>query len=304
MRFLIVGAGGIGGYFGARLVQKGENVTFLVRQAKQSQLTEDGLSVKSIHGDIHTPVRTTTYGEKAESYDCILIAVKAYHLPQLMIDLVPYVGEHTLILPLLNGYDHFGALQTKFGREKVLGGLCYIETTLDQAGAIVQTSPFHNLVFGEWDGGESERSQTLFSHLNDAGFTVTLSPDIQREVWQKYIFVASLSGITTLMDCPVGPILALPRSRDVYKQLLKEIVALARNAGMPISTEIENSTLQKMESVPPEMTSSMQRDMHKQLPVETDHLHGSLLALDSAEEGQYPVLETVFARLKVYESLI
>jgi 2-dehydropantoate 2-reductase len=303
MRFLIVGAGAIGGYFGGRLVQKGEDVTFLVRTAKQIQLEADGLIVKSIHGDFQTSVRTLTYKEGEKHFDCIIIAVKAYHLLQVMDDIEPYVGEHTLILPLLNGYDHFSILQNRFGSDHILGGLCYIETTLDSTGAIVQSSSFHSIVFGEWVGGESERTQLLLSHLDQAGFTVTLSSDIQREVWQKYIFVASLSGITTLMDSSVGPILATPVARAVYEQLLQEIVTLAQKAGMPVGSEMSATTMQKMLSVLPEFTSSMHRDMHKQLPVEADHLHGALLAMALLGQDAYPVLETVYARLKVYESV-
>ncbi|MHA6528948.1 ketopantoate reductase family protein [Paenibacillus sp. BAC0078] len=302
MRFLIVGAGAIGGYFGGRLVQKGENVTFLVRASKQAQLEAKGLSIHSVHGDYQTPVQTLTYGEEDEPFDCIVLAVKAYHLPQLLIDLAPYVGEQTVILPLLNGYSHFELLQQRFGQQKVLGGLCYIETTLDPQGAIIQSSPFHSIVFGEWTGGESERSRLLYNHLSNAGFTVTLSQNIQQEVWQKYIFVASLSGITTLMDSSIGPILAVPQSRAIFSQLVNEIVALARSAGMPVGQDMEAATLQRMQSAPPSMTSSMHRDLQKQLPVETDHLHGSLLALDTAGKGTHPVLEAVYARLKVYES--
>lgn len=305
IRFLVVGAGAIGGYFGGRLVQKGEDVTFLVRPSKQLQLEETGLIVRSIHGDFQTPIRTITYGEATEPFDCIILAVKAYHLPQLQLDLAPYVGDNTMILPLLNGYDHFGTLSKSFGLEKVLGGLCYIETTLDNEGSIVQTSPFHRIVFGEWDGVKSERTQTLFSHLDHAGFIVTLSNHIQHEVWQKYIFVASLSGITTLMDTSVGTILTTPESRVIYEKLLHEIVTLARNVGMPIDSEMEAHTLKTMESLRPEMMSSMQRDMQKKLPIEASHLHGSLLAFASASGVVYPpILETVYARLKVYESQI
>lgn len=302
MRFLIVGAGAIGGYFGGRLVQKGENVTFLVRESRQAQLAATGLSIRSVHGDYQTPVQTLTYGEDTEPFDCVILAVKAYHLPQLLVDLAPYVGEQTVILPLLNGYNHFELLKQRFGQEKVLGGLCNIETTLDPQGVILHTSPFHSMVFGEWTGGESERSQVLYSHLSDAGFTVTLSQNIQQEVWKKYIFIASFSGITTLMDSPIGPILAAPQCRAIYVRLVREIVDLARSAGMPVGPDMEASTLQRVLSAPPGMTSSMHRDMQKQLPVEADHLQGSLLDLDTEGKGSYPILEAVHARLKVYES--
>ncbi|NUU62714.1 ketopantoate reductase family protein [Paenibacillus agri] len=301
MRFLVVGAGAIGGYFGGRLVQKGEDVTFLVRPSKQRQLADHGLQVKSVHGDFHTPIRTITYGDQAEPFDCILLSVKAYHLSGLLSDLAPYVGEHTLILPLLNGYDHFNVLGNHFGREKVLGGLCYIESTLDEEGTIIQSSPFHRIVFGEWTGGVSERSQRLFSHLDGAGFTVVLSEDIQRVVWQKYVFISSFSGITTFMESPVGPILQTPEAMSVYSLLLKEIVTIARSAGMPVDPDLESTTLQTMISMQPSMMSSMQRDMQKRLPIEADHLHGFLLALAAPDQGDYPILQTVYARLKVYE---
>ncbi|MNW49655.1 2-dehydropantoate 2-reductase [compost metagenome] len=304
MRFLIVGAGAIGGYFGGLLVQKGEDVTFFVRPSKKSQLAKDGLIVRSVHGDFQTPIRAITNGEAADPFDCIIISVKAYHLPQLQFDLEPYVGDHTMILPLLNGYEHFDFLRKQFGSEKVLGGLCYIETTLDHDGSVVQTSPFHRIVFGEWNGVHSERTQLLLNHLDHAGFTVARSHDIQREVWQKYIFVASLSAITTLMDASVGTILATAESRAIYEKLLHEIVTLAHNAGMPIDSEMEAHTLKTMESLRPEMMSSMQRDMLKKLPIEASHLHGSLLALAATSNTVYPILETVYARLKVYESLL
>ncbi|MFC3749722.1 ketopantoate reductase family protein [Paenibacillus sp. GCM10012306] len=304
MRFLVVGAGAVGGYFGGRLVQKGEDVTFLVRPSKQRQLADHGLKVKSVHGDFHTPIRTITYGDQAEPFDCILLSVKAYHLPGLLTDIAPYVGEHTLILPLLNGYDHFGTLANHFGPEKVLGGLCYIESTLDDEGTIIQTSPFHRIVFGELSGGGSERSQQLFSHLDQAGFTVVLSEDIQRVIWQKYVFIASFSGITTFMESPVGPILHTPEAMEIYSRLLKEIVTLARRAGMPVDSDLEATTLQTMVSLQPSMMSSMQRDMQKQLPIEADHLHGFLLALAASDKGDYPILQTVYARLKVYERVV
>lgn len=304
MRFLIVGAGAIGGYFGGRLAQKGEDVTFLVRPQKRKQLEETGLHVKSIHGDLHTPIRMLTSGEAAEPFDCIILSVKAYHLEQAQQDIAPYVGKNTLLLPLLNGYQHFASLKKAFGEKNVLGGLCFIETTLDQEGTIIQTSPRHDIVFGEWKGGISERTTILLRHLDKAGFTAILSKNIQRDIWQKYIFISSMSGITTLMGKAVGPILATPQARLVYERLVQEIVSIARNSGAPVDEEMEARTLKTMKSLHPEMKSSMQRDMEKGLPVETDHLHGSLLALTSSEQGLYPVLEAVYGRLKVYEATL
>jgi 2-dehydropantoate 2-reductase len=301
MRFLIVGAGAIGGYFGGRLTRKGEDVTFLVRPQKRRQLQETGLVVKSVHEDFQTPVKTITSGDKSDPFDVIVLTVKAYHLPQAIQDTAPYADENTIILPLLNGYDHFAKLQESFGKRNVLGGLCFIETTLDQEGTVIHTSSRHDIVFGEWEGGTSSRTEALLKHLDNAGFTAVLSENIQRDIWQKYIFIASMSGITTLMGAPVGPILAIPSARATYERLLHEIVSIARNAGAPVDEETEDRTMKIMESLSFDMKSSAQRDMEKGLPVEADHLHGSLLALAKPEEEFYPLLTAVYSRLKMYE---
>lgn len=302
MRFLLVGAGAIGGYFGGRLIQKGEEVVFLVRPPKQKQLEEAGLTITSVHGDFHTPVQTIVSGERAEPFDCIILSVKAYHLAQALHDIAPYVGENTMILPLLNGYDHYAQLTKAFGEAHILGGLCFIETTLDHEGTIIQTSPRHDIVFGEWRGGTSGRTERLLHHLEGAQFAVKRSENIQRDIWQKYIFIASMSGITTLINAPVGPILSTAAARTVFERLVHEVVAIARNAGAPIDENTEERTIKTMESLHPEMKSSMQRDMEKGGPVETDHLHGALLALAAPEQGFYPVLEAVYGKLKVYEA--
>ncbi|MDM5155182.1 ketopantoate reductase family protein [Bacillus sp. DX1.1] len=304
MRFLIVGAGAIGGYFGGRLAQKGEDVTFLVRSKKQKQLNDEGLTIKSIHGDFHTPVKTIGYEDPVQKYDVIIIAVKSYHLPQVQTDIAPYVGSKTVILPLLNGYEHFEHLQHAFGKETILGGLCFIETTLDEHGTVIQSSPRHDLVFGEWDGTYSDRAKRILSHFHDAGFNVTLSENIQRDIWHKYIFIASMSGVTTLMNAPIGPILSDENGQKIYRRLILEVTSIAKLVGAPVSEEVEEQTFQITLALSPSMKSSMQRDMEKNLSVEAQHLHGFLLAKISPTEENYPILQTVYSRLKIYESML
>ncbi len=301
MRFLIVGAGGTGGYFGGRLVEKGEDVTFLVRPERQKRLNHTGLKINSVHGDFHTQVETITSGEAADPFDVVLLSVKAYQLQKAIKDIAPYIGERTVILPLLNGYNHFSELRKAFGDEKVLGGFCFIETTLDKEGTIIQSSARHDLIFGEWNGTRTKRVERILQHLDHAGFTVVLSDNIQKGIWHKYIYIASMSGITTLMGTPIGPILSEPRGKDVYRKLLSEIVDIVKKSGAPISENIAARTMEVMESLHLTMKSSMQRDMEKQLPVETDHFHGALLALASPNDADYPILQTVYGRLKVYE---
>ncbi|WP_027416840.1 ketopantoate reductase family protein [Aneurinibacillus terranovensis] len=307
MRFLIVGAGAIGGYFGGRLVRKGEDVTFLVRAKKRRELDEKGLRIHSIHGDFAAPVHSISNGEKAGDFDVIIIAVKAYHLAQVLDDIRPFVGESTIILPLLNGYRHFLQLQRVFGKDKILGGLCFIETTLNTEGEIVQSSVRHDLVFGEWDGTKSERVLSILGHMENAGFHVILSEHIQQDIWHKYIFIASMSGITSLMGAPVGSILDNAAGKQVYKKLISEVASIAKKIGAPTVEDIEKRTMETTEALSPSMKSSMQRDVEKKLPVEADHLHGALLELAGEDEDKaekYPVLSTVYSRLKIYERML
>ncbi|MGZ4032606.1 MAG: ketopantoate reductase family protein [Tumebacillaceae bacterium] len=304
MRFLVVGAGAVGGYFGGRLVQKGEDVTFLVRPKRQAQLQATGLVVHSVHGDFKTPVQTCTYGEAAEPFDVILLTVKAYNFPQMKAELAPYIGAETKILPLLNGYDHFPVLQELFGQGRVLGGCCHIESTLNEAGEIVQTSQLHNITLGDWEGGISARTELIFEQMQNAGFNVTLSEQVQRDVWNKYIFIASFSGITTLMHAAIGPIRDDEYAYGVLRQLVQEVVAIANLAGAPLADGTTDAVMLNIDRMNPQFKSSMLRDMEKGLLVEADHIHGALLQIakqHGADLSKYPLLQTVYGHLKLYE---
>lgn len=305
MRFLIIGAGAVGGYFGGRLSKKGEDVTFLVRPNRYKQLQEQGLHIHSKHGDIHTPVKVISTEELApEPFDVILMAVKAYHFSQAVLDIQRFVGEATVILPLLNGYGHFPDLQQEFGNEKVLGGICFIETTLDPEGTIVQTSQLHDMVFGEWDGSSSARTEAILEHMSRAGFNVKLSGSIQRDVWHKYIFISSMSGITSLMNAPIGPILADEHGRSIYRRLIAEIVRAALLLNAPVKEDVAEITFKIAESLDFNMKSSMQRDIEKGLSIEADELQGALISSilkSGVDLTEFPVLQTVYSRLKIYE---
>ena len=169
MRVLVVGAGAVGGYFGGRLLEKGVDVTFLVRERRKKQLQERGLVIHSVHGDAVLSPKLLVTGEQAEPFDVVIFSNKAYHLPEAIRDAKPYVGEATMILPLLNGMAHMDMLWKEFGKDNVLGGLCFIEATLNENGEIVQTSASHDVRFGEWSGERTERVlalEQLFSGCN------------------------------------------------------------------------------------------------------------------------------------------
>ncbi|MFD2370469.1 2-dehydropantoate 2-reductase [Brevibacillus sp. GCM10020057] len=302
MKVLVLGAGGIGGYFGARLAEKGVDTTFLVRERRYAQLAERGLRVQSIHGDVQiAQPQLIRAGEEAGPFDVVLLSNKAYTLAESIADIAPYVGEETVVIPLLNGIAHMELLWEKFGRERVLGGLCFIETTLNADGDVVQTSPIHDAVFGEWEGGLSERVERIAEAFSGVNGSMRASANIQRDAWQKYLFIATLSGITTLMNAAVGPIRESAYGIELTRQLAEECASVIRALGAPIREDIVDKQMDTFRGQGAAMKSSMLRDMEKGLPVEGDHIQGYLLAHAERLGLSTPLLKVVYNNLKVYE---
>ncbi|QDX91402.1 2-dehydropantoate 2-reductase [Brevibacillus laterosporus] len=301
MRTLMVGAGAIGGYFGCRLLESGRDVTFLVRPKRKAQLDERGLLIQSVNGDSTVHPDLLLAGEEAPPFDVIMLSPKAYQLDDAMNDISPYVGENTMIIPLLNGIAHMQLLQERFGADRVLGGLCFIETTLNADGDVVQTSKVHRLTFGEWNGGTSERVERLYEYVKAANASFELSENIQQEAWHKYLFITMLSGITTLTNAAVGPIRDSPYGVELTKQLAEECVSVMKAIGAPISDQLLEMATSAFEQQGYKMKSSMLRDMEKGLPIEGEHLQGYLLRLAEQHGIETPMLRIVYNNVKVYE---
>lgn len=223
VRILVVGAGSIGGYFGGRLLAAGRNVIFLVHARRATQLAQTGLLIRSQRGNLDIPAPPTITAETLhaadgvqgarEPFDLILLSVKAYNLQAAMDDFAPAVGPHTLILPLLNGMRHLELLDERFGADRVLGGQCLISTTLDPDGRIVHFGEVASLSFGarnlsngSRDGSRSERVKAIETALAVAGFDSRLSAAIVQEMWEKWVSIAALAGITCLMRATIGDI--------------------------------------------------------------------------------------------------
>ncbi|WP_456277501.1 ketopantoate reductase family protein [Bacillus sp. AK128] len=301
MRILMVGAGAVGGYFGGRLLEKGEDVTFLVRGKRNQQLAEHGLRIESVNGDVTLKPKTIMVGEQTEPFDVVILSNKAYHLDAVMEDITDYVGESTMILPLLNGISHIDTLKVRFGAKNVIGGLCFIETTLDENGRIHQTSPFHDLVFGELTGEQTDRINRLQKATSGTKANFRLSDNIMKELWHKYLFITTLSGVTTLTRAAVGPILEANGGLNLFKQLGEELTAIAKKMDAPIDADYDATIVKRVSQMGYGMKSSMQRDMEKGLPVEADHLQGYLYQQADDFEIQVPLLKTIYTNLKVYE---
>ena len=234
MNFLVVGAGGVGGYIGARLAEKGNDVTFLVRKKRAEQLQETGLTVKSAKGDISIKPKLMMAGEEA-AFDAVIIASKAYSLQDVIRDVKPFVKPSSVIIPFLNGYRHYNQLFEAFSKRQVLGGLCFIESALNDKGDILHTSAAHRFVFGEWNGERTERMNELENAFAGVKADVIISRDIEKDIWKKYMFIAAQAGVTTLFQQPVGPILETEGGRKTAKRLFAEIGAISR---LPASRKI------------------------------------------------------------------
>jgi len=301
MKLLIVGAGAIGGYFGGRLLEQGQNVTFLVRDKRKEQLIKTGLNIESINGNVELVPRLITVNDIGEKFDLIIISTKSYHLTQVINDVRPFVNEDTIILPLLNGIGHLDQLVDAFGEDAVIGGLCFIETTLDEHGTILQKSPLHQLIYGERSGEITPRIEKLKTVFNGANASFDLSKQINQEMWHKYLFITVMSGITSLMESPIGPIMELESGRNTIASLLEELGTVMKKIDAPIQDTITEKLFTKISTMPLNMKSSMQRDMEKSLPLEADHLQGLLLQHAKTHGIPTPILETIYTKLKVYE---
>ncbi|WP_426702447.1 2-dehydropantoate 2-reductase [Rhodanobacter sp. Col0626] len=303
MRILVVGAGATGGYFGGRLLQHGRDVTFLVREGRAEQLARHGLMIYSAAGNAELPSPPTVLAAGLrEPYDLILLSCKAYGLEQAMTDIAPAVGPQTAILPLLNGMRQLDLLDARFGAQHVLGGQCVIAATLDGQGAIQHLNQSHSLTFGERDGNPSERMQRIMQSLAAAGFESRPSNTILQDMWDKWVFLASLAGITCLMRGSVGTIAAAPGGAVAALALLEECRAVAERAGHAPG----EATLQRARGVLTEagssLTASMLRDLQQGHAIEADHVIGDMLARADPECAVRSLLSIVYAHMKVYEA--
>src|SRR4051794_24231707 len=215
MRVLVVGAGAIGGYFGGRLLQAGNDVTFLVRPKRASELAGAGLVIKSPNGDVTLKNPPTVQADTLkEHFDVVLLSCKAFDLDDAMQSFAPAVGPQTAIIPMLNGMLHLDILDKKFGRERVLGGLCAIAATLNEKREVVQLQPMQSLNFGERDGKMSDRVKAIAKVFASGNFGSVASEQIIQDMWEKWVFLATLAASTCLMRTSVGNILAAPGGRD------------------------------------------------------------------------------------------
>jgi 2-dehydropantoate 2-reductase len=302
MRVLVVGAGAIGGYFGGRMLSAGRDVTFLVRPRRASELASAGLVIKSPLGDVTLKNPPTVQADKlTEKFDVVLLSCKAFDLEDAIKSFAPAVGPQTAIIPLLNGMLHLDVLDRKFGAERVLGGLCAIAVTLNEHREVVHLQPMQSLNFGERDGKMSDRVRAIAEIMESGKFGSVASEHIIQEMWEKWVFLASLAASTCLMRTSVGNILASPGGKDFILGMLDECSAVATAEGYPPRAPFLERTRGMLTAEGSQMTASMFRDIKAGAPVEADHVIGDLMARGDAGKIPVPKLRIAYTHLKAYE---
>ena len=302
MRILVVGAGAIGGYFGGRMLQAGRDVTFLVRPRRAAELADAGLVIKSPNGDVTLKNPPSVQADKlAEKFDVVLLSCKAFDLDDAIQSFAPAVGPQTAIVPLLNGMQHLDVLDGKFGSERVLGGLCAIAVTLNEHREVVQLNPMQSLNFGERDGRMSDRVSAIAEVMASGKFGAVASTNIVQEMWEKWVFLATLAASTCLMRTSVGNILAAPGGKDFVLGMLDECSAVAAAEGHNPRGPFFERTRGMLTADGSQLTASMFRDIKAGAPVEADHVIGDLIARGDAAKVPVPRLRTAYTHLKAYE---
>src|ERR1700677_3668153 len=302
MRILVVGAGAIGGYFGGRMLQAGRDVTCLARARRAGELEDAGLVIKSPNGDVTLKNPPTVQADRlTEKFDAILLSCKAFDLDDAFKSFASAVGPRTAIIPMLNGMRHLNVLDGKFGRERVLGGLCAIAVTLNDKREIVQLAPMQSLNFGERDGKLSDRVRAIAEMMASGNFGSVASEHIVQEMWEKWVFLASLAASTSLMRASVGDILASPGGKDFILGIVDECSAVATAEGyLPRAPFLGRARVMFTREASP-LTASMFRDIKAGAPVEADHVIGDLIARGEAAKLSLPKLRTAYTHLKAYE---
>ena len=300
MRILVVGAGATGGYFGGRLAQAGRDVTFLVRPERAAALKRDGLQIVSPHGDVSLTPRLVMADAIDGPFDAILLTVKAFSLDPAMDDVAPAIGPETMILPVLNGIRHFARLADRFGERAVIGCVCKVATTLDDRGRIVQLADFQELAYGERDGARSERTEWLDAQMQGTHFDARLSRTIVREMWEKWVLLATMGGITCLMRGNVGEIEAAGGVPFVLG-FLDEVIAVVTAAGHPPSDAFADYARNLLTAKGSNQASSMYRDLQQGRPIEADQIIGDLLDHARRLGVPTPLLAAADIHLKIYQ---
>jgi 2-dehydropantoate 2-reductase len=281
MRIAVFGTGGVGGYFGGRLAQAGEAVTFIARGDHLRAIREHGLRVDSLQGDfVIQPAQATADPARLGPVDVVILGVKAWQVREAAEAMRPLVGPETFVVPLQNGVEAPDELASVLGREHVLGGFCRIIALIAGPGHIRHAGGQPYVAFGELDNRRTERVELLRAAFSRAaGLTVEVPADIRAAMWEKFLTITSFSGVGAVTRAPIGVIRSVPQTREMMVGVMREIIAVANARGIPLGEDAVQRVLAFRDSLPPASTASMQRDIMDGRPSELEWQSGAVVRL-------------------------
>jgi 2-dehydropantoate 2-reductase len=290
MRIAVMGTGGVGGYFGARLALAGCDVSFIARGAHLDALRHRGLRVLSAGGDLHVErVEATDDPRDVGPVDLVMFGVKLWDTEDAARQVGPMLGPDTAVVSFQNGVQKDEVLRRVLGERAVVGGACYIAATIAEPGVIRHTGAMQRLVFGEYGGEASARTEAFLAACRKAGINAEISTDIRRAIWEKFVFLVALSGTTSATRMPLGPLLAHPQTRTLLRDAMREVVAVGRAEGVALADDFVEGRMAFAETLPAAMTSSMHQDLERGNRLEVDWLSGDVVRRGLAAGVATPV---------------
>lgn len=302
MRVAIFGSGGVGGYFGGRLVQSGEEVIFIARGEHLRVIRERGLRVDSPEGDfVVSPAQVSDAPAAVGTVEVILLGVKAWQVPEAAWAMRPMVGDSTFVVPLQNGVEAPMHLASVLGNPHVLGGLCHISVYRVRPAYIRHAGIQPHIAFGELDNRPSERAERLRAAFERAGVWAEIPADIHAAMWEKFLFIASLAGVGAVTRAPVGAIRYLEVTRKLLVGAMQEVARLAEAKGVHLPAEVIEKTMDYVDTLPESATTSMQRDIIEGRPSELADLNGAVVRLGREVGVDTPIHTFLFYALLLQE---
>jgi 2-dehydropantoate 2-reductase len=302
MRIAAMAAGAVGGYFGGRMAAAGHDVFFVARGAHRDAIEKNGLKIESVHGDLHLPkANVTDDPAKIGPVDIVLFAVKLWDTETAAAAARPLLGPDSRLITFQNGVDSVGRLSAVLGAERVVGGAAYIATTISSPGVIRHTSQFAKIAFGRADKKPDDKLKAFVDAGKAAKLDIALSDDIQRDLWQKFIFLTAMSGSTASLRSSIGPIVADPDLRGFFHALMKEAFAVGKAKGVALDPAYVDERMNFVTTkVEPGMKASMAHDLERGNRLELDWLAGKVRALGSELGIPTPASDTVYTVLKLH----
>jgi len=289
MKIVVIGAGGVGGYFGGKLVLAGLNVTFVARGKTFEAIKTKGLQVKSIHGDFHVSPKVTNDISTIKNPDLIILGVKSWQVQEVANVLKPILNKNTMVLPLQNGADNADRLLSVLPKENVLAGLCKIVSKIESPGYINHFAFEPEIVFGEYDNSKTERISELKSIFDKAGFKNVVSEDIHLDIWKKFLFITTISGVGAITRSVFGEMRADENVRQIMYQTATEIVAIANAKGIKLTNHHIEMVMKVVDNLAYNTTASMQRDIMEGRPSELENFNGYIVREGKASHITTPI---------------